>query len=97
MTFPLVSREVLTVIIYSPFFTPHPSLFLTYLNSDVVLQLVAGVHEEGEEGEMDVVVRGVDAKGHLRPHDGDGEEGQTHRQDSVHPTPQPYLPVPLYS
>ena len=69
---------------------------LIHLNRDVVLELVSGVDEEGEEGEVDVVVRRVDTKGHLWPDYGDGEEDQAHGNGTVHPTPQPHLPMPFY-
>ena len=57
---------------------------------------MAGVDEEGEKGEMELLVVGSNAERHLGPHNGEREDGQRDSQHPVDPGPEPHLPVPLW-
>ena len=63
-----------------------------HLYSNVVAHIMPDVDEQGQHREGHFVA----AEGDLTPHDDEGEESKEDGTDSVHPGPEPHLPVPLW-
>ena len=65
--------------------------YRAYLHSNVVTDVVPDVDKQGKHREGHLMA----AEGNLTPHNDEGEEGKEDGTDSVHPGPEPQLPVPL--
>ena len=63
-----------------------------HLHSNVVAHIMPDVDEQGQHREGHFVA----AEGDLTPHNDEGEESKEDGTDSVHPGPEPHLPVPLW-
>ena len=66
--------------------------YRAHLHSNVVAHIMPDVDEQGQHREGHFVA----AEGDLTPHDDEREESKEDGTDSVHPGPEPHLPVPLW-